>query len=165
MKLEHLKFVRIGVSLIFFVLTAVVFLDFSNLVPPAFAGGVLYLAVCPLRSEICYPPERWRSRLPRCSAPDIPVRAHLLFHHLSAGHLPGYHWLCRTAVPEEKDLSRLRAQEPAAIWTPWCNARCDRARERPAAESARSIQQLRQVLHEPVQARSDQCEQRRRMGH
>jgi len=47
MKLEHLKFVRIGVSLIFFVLTAVVFLDFSNLVPPAFAGGVLYLQFVP----------------------------------------------------------------------------------------------------------------------
>ena len=47
MKLEHLKYVRVGVSLLFFVLTAVVFLDFTNLVPPAFVGGVLYLQFVP----------------------------------------------------------------------------------------------------------------------
>ena len=47
MKFEHLKFVRVGVSLLFFVLTAIIFLDFSNLVPPAFAGGVLYLQFVP----------------------------------------------------------------------------------------------------------------------
>lgn len=47
MKLEHLKFVRVGVSLLFFVLTAVVFLDFSSLVPPAFVGGILYLQFVP----------------------------------------------------------------------------------------------------------------------
>ena len=47
MKLEHLKYVRVGVSLLFFVLTAIVFLDFSSLVPPAFVGGVLYLQFVP----------------------------------------------------------------------------------------------------------------------
>lgn len=47
MKLEHLKFVRVGVSLLFFVLTAIVFLDFSGLVPPAFVGGILYLQFVP----------------------------------------------------------------------------------------------------------------------
>ena len=42
MRLPRLKTLRVGVALVFFTLTAMVFLDFHNLVAPAIAGGLLY---------------------------------------------------------------------------------------------------------------------------
>lgn len=43
----HLKALRVGVSATFFALIALVFLDFGNLIPPAFTRGLLYLQFIP----------------------------------------------------------------------------------------------------------------------
>lgn len=47
MRLHRLKTFRVGVSLVFFALTAILFLDFRNMVAPSVAGGVLYLQFVP----------------------------------------------------------------------------------------------------------------------
>jgi ferredoxin len=46
-KLEHLKKVRLVVSLSFFVLTGLIFLDFTNVFPSGWTNGVLYLQFVP----------------------------------------------------------------------------------------------------------------------
>jgi Polyferredoxin len=47
MRPKHLKALRVGVSVMFFALIALVFLDFGNLIPPAFTRGLLYLQFIP----------------------------------------------------------------------------------------------------------------------
>ena len=47
MKLFHLKKIRIIVSLIFFALLAFLFLDFSNLISPAYTNYLTYLQFVP----------------------------------------------------------------------------------------------------------------------
>ncbi|MBF0528378.1 MAG: 4Fe-4S binding protein [Deltaproteobacteria bacterium] len=47
MGLHQLKSFRVGVSVMFFVLTAFLFLDFRNIVEPSVAGGLLYLQFVP----------------------------------------------------------------------------------------------------------------------
>jgi len=47
MRLHRLKRIRVGVSLIFFILTALLFLDFRNMVAPSFGSTVLYLQFVP----------------------------------------------------------------------------------------------------------------------
>ena len=46
-RLRHLKALRVGISVAFFALLALVFLDFGNLIPPAFTRGLLYLQLIP----------------------------------------------------------------------------------------------------------------------
>jgi len=47
MRLHRLKRLRVGVSLLFFILTALLFLDFRNMFAPTFGSGVLYLQFVP----------------------------------------------------------------------------------------------------------------------
>jgi formate hydrogenlyase subunit 6/NADH:ubiquinone oxidoreductase subunit I len=47
MRLQRLKVLRVGVSVVFFALTTLLFLDFRNLLAPSVAGGVLYLQFVP----------------------------------------------------------------------------------------------------------------------
>ena len=47
LKLGHLKAVRVALSLVFFGLTALVFLDLGNVVPPVVIDGILYLQFVP----------------------------------------------------------------------------------------------------------------------
>jgi ferredoxin len=47
MKPADLKYVRVGVSLLFFVLTTVLFLDLQGAVPPVAAGAITYLQFLP----------------------------------------------------------------------------------------------------------------------
>jgi ferredoxin len=47
LKLGHLKAARVALSLVFFGLTALVFLDLGAVSPPAFTGGILYLQFVP----------------------------------------------------------------------------------------------------------------------
>ena len=47
MKLGHLKTARVCLSLAFFGLSALVFLDLASVIPPAFTGGILYLQFVP----------------------------------------------------------------------------------------------------------------------
>ncbi|HBG17928.1 MAG TPA: 4Fe-4S ferredoxin [Desulfobulbaceae bacterium] len=47
MGLHRLKTLRVGVSVVFFTLIALLFLDFRNMVAPSIAGGVLYLQFVP----------------------------------------------------------------------------------------------------------------------
>jgi ferredoxin len=47
MGLHRLKTFRIGVSIVFFALIAIMFLDFRSMVAPSVAGGVLYLQFVP----------------------------------------------------------------------------------------------------------------------
>ena len=46
-QLRHLKALRVGISVAFFALLALVFLDFGNLIPPAFTRGLLNLQFIP----------------------------------------------------------------------------------------------------------------------
>ena len=47
MKLYHLKGIRLYVSLIFFLLVSILYLDFYNLVPESFTGYILYFQFIP----------------------------------------------------------------------------------------------------------------------
>ena len=47
MRLHRLKSFRVGVSVLFFALTAFLFLDFRNIVAPSVASGLLYLQFVP----------------------------------------------------------------------------------------------------------------------
>lgn len=47
MKLNRLKSIRVGISVLFFVLTAFLFLDFRNSVAPSVSGGIFYLQFVP----------------------------------------------------------------------------------------------------------------------
>ncbi|MEK7248853.1 MAG: 4Fe-4S binding protein, partial [Bacteroidota bacterium] len=47
MRLEHLKKVRLVVSLFFFASTALLFLDYANIFPLRWTNGVLYLQFVP----------------------------------------------------------------------------------------------------------------------
>ena len=47
MGLHRLKTFRVGVSMVFFALIALLFIDFRNIVAPSVAGGVLYLQFVP----------------------------------------------------------------------------------------------------------------------
>ena len=47
MNQRHLKKIRVGVALAFFFLTALLFIDFSQLIPPFFSKTVLYLQFVP----------------------------------------------------------------------------------------------------------------------
>lgn len=47
MGLQRLKSMRVGISIFFFVLTALLFLDFRNSVAPSVTGGILYLQFVP----------------------------------------------------------------------------------------------------------------------
>ena len=47
MGLHRLKTFRVGVSILFFALIALLFLDFRNIVAPSVAGGLLYLQFVP----------------------------------------------------------------------------------------------------------------------
>ena len=52
MKTGHLKTVRVVLSLGFFGLTALVFLDLASVIPPWFTGGILYLQFIPDRKSV-----------------------------------------------------------------------------------------------------------------